>query len=120
MDNSFIGFLQIALRITGAIVCYKQAKWLNRDVGGWLIAGLIFPIIAMIWVYNKKHIPKKNIISDPKPFSTYYTENGVITVEREGEKRVTINDKPSPNGKYQLNHLESIEVFDGKVLSTLN
>lgn len=116
-NNSVIAILQLGLRVTGAVVCYKQAKWLNREAGGWAIAGFIFPIIAMIWVYNKKHLPKKNIIVVPKTFTQYYTEIGIIGVETEGEKKVTINSKPAPDGKYQLNHLESIEVYNGKVKS---
>lgn len=115
--NSLIAFLQLALRIIGLVVCSKQAKYLNRSTGGWAVAGFIFPVIAMIWVYNIKRKPKKNTILAAKPFTTYYTQTGKIEVENNGEKKVTIDGKPAPDGKYQLNNLESIDVYHGKIKS---
>lgn len=113
--------LSFIFRVIGAIVCYSQAKSLNRDGGGWAIFGFFLPLIAMIWVFCSKPIPYKNegVNADLKPFTRYYTENGVIEVENGGERKVYINDMPAPNGKYELNRIESIEVFEGKIKSLL-
>lgn len=112
-QNNFLPLLTIGLRIIGAIFCYRQAKWLNRNAVGWSLAGFIFPIIAMIWVYNLSS--KKTKIKEV-PFSTkYYTKNGVIEVENEGERKVFVNQKPAPDGNYQLNNFEAINVLDGRI-----
>lgn len=112
-QNSFLPLLFLGLRIIGAIFCYKQAKWLNRNTVGWTFAGFIFPIIAMIWVYN---LSSKKTKSKEISFSTkYYTKNGVIEVENEGERKVLINEKPAPDGNYKLNRFETIDVLDGRI-----
>ncbi len=52
--GAFFIFLNLVLRIVGAVVCSNKAKELNRDTGGWGVFGFIMPIIAMIWVYCMK------------------------------------------------------------------
>lgn len=118
-QNNGLLFLSLAFRFVGAIVCYSQAKSLNRDAGGWSVFGFFFPLIAMIWVFCLKPKPYKNVISnsEPKPFTKYYTEKGVIEVENGGERKVSLNGITAPNGKYELNRFETIEVFDGKIKS---
>lgn len=46
------------LRIVGAIYCGTEADKLNRSVVGWVLFGLGFPIIAMIWISFLKPIIK--------------------------------------------------------------
>ena len=46
--------LGLILRIVGAVVCSNKAKELNRSTGGWVVFGLAFPIIAMIWIQFMK------------------------------------------------------------------
>lgn len=121
-QNNALALFQLALRITGAIVCYKQAKYLNRNSGSWAFLGFLFPIIAMIWVFCLKHKPAKKTNlpqSAPKAFTRYYTERGIIEVENTGERKVSINGEPAPDGIYQLNRYESIEVIDGKVKTNI-
>lgn len=48
--------IQLALRITGAVVCSRKATQLNRDSGSWGIFGFFMPIVAMIWIQFKKPI----------------------------------------------------------------
>lgn len=116
-QNTGLLFLSFAFRIVGAVVCYRQAKWLNRDAGGWGVLGFFFPLIAMIWVFclSPKSVKRSEINTTPKPFTKYYTENGVIEVENSGERKVTLNGVPAPDGQYELNRFETIEVFGGKV-----
>ncbi len=118
-QNNFLLIFTFALRILGAVVCYKQAKWLNRDGGSWSVFGFFFPIIAMIWVYCLKSKPSRKSHNDEniplKPFTKYYTEKGVIEVENTGERKVSINGQSAQDGIYQLNRFESIEVYDGKI-----
>lgn len=116
-QNNSLYLLQFALRIVGVFVCYNQAKALNRSTGGWAVAGFFFPVIAMIWVFCLNRKPNQNNVQPTtlKPFTKYYTENGVIEVETAGERKVSINGNPAPNGNYRLNPFESIEVYDGKI-----
>ena len=44
---------------------------------------------------------------------------GIIEVENTGERKVSINGEPAPDGIYQLNRYESIEVIDGKVKTNI-
>ena len=44
----------IIFRGIGTIVCSSKARELNRNHNKWGIIGLIFPLIAMIWIHNKK------------------------------------------------------------------
>lgn len=58
MEPGVLLFLQLILRIVGAVVCSNRAKELNRSSGSWGVLGFIFPIVAMIWVYCLKPITK--------------------------------------------------------------
>jgi hypothetical protein len=40
----------IVIRIVAAVFCANRATKLNRSSGGWAFFGLVFPIIAMIWI----------------------------------------------------------------------
>lgn len=117
-QNNGLLLLSFAFRVIGAIVCYSQAKSLNREAGGWSVFGFFFPLIAMIWIFCLKPKPYKNVASnsEPKQFTKYYTDNGVIEVENSGDRKVSINGQPAPNGTYQLNRMEKIEVVDGKIV----
>ncbi|WHF52396.1 hypothetical protein QGN23_03730 [Chryseobacterium gotjawalense] len=116
-QNNTLLIFQFLLRIIGVFICYNQAKTLNRNAGSWAIAGFFFPVIAIIWIFCMKRKPYKN--NEPtlglKPFTKYYTENGLIEVETAGEKRVSINGNTAPDGQYKLNRFETIEVFNGKI-----
>lgn len=112
-NNPFYLLILVA-RIICTILCYNQAKSVNRNPISWAIAGFLFPIIATIWVFSLKNIRQPIEISPPKPFIKYYTQNGVIEVETGGEQRVTIDGKPASNGKYELNRFNTIEVVDGR------
>lgn len=114
-QNNPFYLLILVVRVICTILCYNQAKSINRNAISWAVAGFIFPIIATIWVFSLKNIRQPIEISPPKPFTKYYTQKGVIEVETGGEQRVTINGKPAPNGKYELNRFETIEVFEGKI-----
>ena len=46
------------IRVIAMFVCGTKANTLNRNVFGWVIFGLFFPIIAMIWVNCIKPIVK--------------------------------------------------------------
>jgi len=52
----FIIFIQLVLRIVGAVVCVNKAKQLNRSEGGWGFFGFVSPIIAMILIQFMKPI----------------------------------------------------------------
>lgn len=54
MDEGVIIFIQLALRIIGAVVCSNKAKDLNRNTTGWGFFGFVLPIIAMIWIHCLK------------------------------------------------------------------
>ena len=56
MQSPAILFVQLGLRIVGAIVCSNKASSLNRNSGSWGVFGFIFPIIAMIWIQFMKPI----------------------------------------------------------------
>lgn len=56
MQSPAILFVQLGLRILGAIVCSNKASSLNRNAGSWGVWGFIFPIIAMIWIQFMKPI----------------------------------------------------------------
>lgn len=116
-QNNGLLLLSLAFRIVGVFVCYNQAKSLNRESGVWAIFGFFFPLIAMLWIFCLKPKPYKNelVSTEPKPFTKFYTENGVIEVENGGNRKVSLNGNSAPNGKYELNRFESIEVFDGRV-----
>lgn len=118
-SNNTLSLLYFSLGIVGAIVCYRQAKWLNRNAVEWGIIGFIFPIVAMILIFCLQRKPVKNVAINTsiKPFTKYYTENGVIEVENYGERKVLINGNPASSGRYELNRFETIEVIDGKIKS---
>lgn len=48
MEPVFTLLLILALRLGGPIYCGLKAERLNRNVAGWAIIGLFFPIISMI------------------------------------------------------------------------
>ena len=56
MQSPAILFVQLGLRIVGAIVCSSKASSLNRSSGTWGVLGFCFPIIAMIWIQFMKPI----------------------------------------------------------------
>jgi hypothetical protein len=57
MQSPGILFVQLGLRIVGAIVCSSKASSLNRNAGSWGVFGFIAPIIAMIWIqFMKPHV----------------------------------------------------------------
>ena len=116
-SNSSLLLLQFALRVVGAVVCYNQAQTLNRSAGGWAAAGFFVPVISMIVVFCMKRIPYSNEQPNQttKPFTKYYTAIGIIEVQNTGERKVSINGSPAPNGTYNLNRFESVNVYDGKI-----
>lgn len=107
------------LRIVAAIICYNQAKWLNRDAGFWAVLGFFFPVISTILIFFLKAIPikVKTLNVALRPVTKYYTDSGIIEVENIGERRVSINGKTATDGKYVLNKFESIEVLNGTISS---
>jgi hypothetical protein len=56
MQSPGILFVQLGLRIVGAMVCSSKARSLNRNSGAWGLFGFMMPIIAMIWVQFMKPI----------------------------------------------------------------
>lgn len=48
--------LLIVIRVIGAMVCSNRAKELNRSASGWGTFGMVFPVIAMIWIYCLKPV----------------------------------------------------------------
>jgi hypothetical protein len=56
MQSPGIVFVQLGLRIVGAIVCSSKASSLNRNAGGWGVFGFVLPILAMIWIQFMKPI----------------------------------------------------------------
>ena len=62
--DELILFLRIGLRIFAVIMCYIKAKELNRNPWGWMLFGLVLPIIALIGIYNTKARPAKNPETD--------------------------------------------------------
>ena len=62
--------------------------------------------------HTKKHKPIELV-----HLESFETEKGAIEVENGGERKVSLNGISAPNGKYELNRLETIEVFDGKIKS---
>jgi hypothetical protein len=53
-SQAIFAILFLVLRFVGAGVCASKAKELNRSSGGWFFFGFFMPIVAMIWIYNKK------------------------------------------------------------------
>jgi hypothetical protein len=56
MQSPGMIFVQLGLRIIGAIVCSSKASSLNRNAGGWGVFGFALPILAMIWIQFMKPI----------------------------------------------------------------
>jgi hypothetical protein len=53
-SQAILAIFSLLLRFVGAAVCASKAKELNRSSGGWGFFGFFMPIVAMIWIYNKK------------------------------------------------------------------
>lgn len=53
-SSAFFALIFLGIRIIGAVYCGDKATKLNRNVAGWAVFGLFFPIIAMILISSLK------------------------------------------------------------------